>query len=277
MVQGVYHTEFDAKYPIYADTFPHLLVALLGSTDTVTGTGPYSHVIGLLNNAATGSQPPSYSLMGFDGANYFTISGSQASSMDLQFSSESTADATVKWIGNPYLSATTAPAAFASTSISTEAMVPGWSVAVNIASTPLAYIASGSIMIDRKTTPIFTEGTQAPFVNFAGPVEVTGKLTGLVNSNADAWSTGTSATALTRSPQVVTLTFTDTNDQSGATNNSVLFTMSSCQLHNPKRTVGKAYTEVEVEFTARANATDAISGYSPVKTTTSNGVVTAYN
>ena len=276
-VQGVYHTEFDAKYPIYADTFPNLLVALLGSTDTVTGVGPYNHVIGLLNAPATGSQPPSYSLMGFDGANYFTITGAQAASMDLQWSSESTADATVKWIGNPYVSATTAPAPFGTTSISTEAMVPGWSVAVNIASTPLAYVASGSIMLDRKTAPIFTGGTQSPYVNFAGPLEVTGKLTGLVNSNADLWSTGTGATALTRAAQVMTLTFTDTNDQSGAVNNSIAFTCSATQLKLPKRTVGKNYTEIEVEFTARANATDAISGYAPVKTTSINGQAAVYN
>ena len=277
MVQGVRHDEVDAKYPIYADTFPNLLVAVLGSTDTVTGVGPYVHTIGVLNAPATGSQPPSYSLLGFDGANYFTVSGAQAASLNLQFSSEQTADATVKWIGNPYVSYTTAPAPFSSTSFSTEAMVPGWSVGVTVGGVSFAYISSGELMIDRKTKPIFTEGAQGPYVNFAGPITVTGKFTGLVNTNADPWSTGVSATALTRSPQTTVITFTDPNDQTAATNHSVAFTMTAVQFEKPKRTVSKEYTEIEVEFEARANATDAISGYAPIKSVTTNGAAAAYN
>jgi hypothetical protein len=277
MVQGVRHDELDAKYPLYADTFPNLLVAVLGSTDTVTGTGPYTHVIGLLNAPTTGSQPPSYSLLGFDGANYFTMTGAQAASLDIQFSSEQTADGTVKWIGNPYVSATTAPAPFGTLSLSTEAMVPGWSVGVTVGGTSFAYIASGNVMLERKTAPIFTAGTQAPYTNFAGPLVVTGKFTGLISTNADPWSTGSSATALTRSPQAVVVTFTDTNDQSVSVNHSIALTMTDVQFEKPKRTVGKEYTEIEVEFEARSNATDAISGYAPVKTTTINGTTAAYN
>ena len=277
MVQGVRHDELDAKYPLYADTFPNLLAAILGSADTVTGTGPYVHTIGLLNAPASGSQPPSYSLLGFDGANYFTLSGAQAASLNLQFSSEQTADATVKWIGNPYVSYTAAPAPFATTSFSTEALVPGWSVGVTVGGVSFAYIASGEIMLDRKTKPIFTEGAQGPYVNFAGPLTVTGKFTGLVNTNADPWSTGATATALNRSPQTVVVTFTDPNDQTVAVNHSIAFTMTAAQFEKPKRTVSKEYTEIEVEFEARANATDAITGYAPVKTVTTNGTVTAYN
>jgi hypothetical protein len=48
------------------------------------------------------------------------------------------------------------------------------------------------------------------------------------------------------------------------------------QLHDPKRTVGKEYTEIEVAFTANANSTDAASGYAPVKFTAVNAVSTAY-
>lgn len=278
MIQGVRHDELDAKYPLYADTFPNLLVAILGSSDTVVGVAaPYTHTIGLLNAAASGSQPPSYSLLGFDGANYFTMTGSQMQSLDLSFSSEQTADAAVKWIGNPYVSATSAPTPFTSTSFSTEAMVPGWSVSVSVAGSNLAYIASGNVKLERKTAPIFTVGNQSPFQNFAGPLQVTGKFMGLVNSNADAWSTGASAEALTRSPQVIVVTFTDPNDLGGASQHSIALTMSSVQLEKPKRTVGKEYVEIEAEFEARANATDAISGYAPVKTVTTNSTPAAYN
>jgi hypothetical protein len=52
--------------------------------------------------------------------------------------------------------------------------------------------------------------------------------------------------------------------------------MSKCQFEAPKRSQGKAFVEIEVEFVGVANATDAISGYSPLKTATVNGVSTAY-
>jgi len=65
---------------------------------------------------------------------------------------------------------------------------------------------------------------------------------------------------------------TDPND----TGHSFAVTMTSVQFHDVKRTRGKEYTEVEVSFTANANATDASTGYSPIATTTINGVSTAY-
>jgi hypothetical protein len=97
-----------------------------------------------------------------------------------------------------------------------------------------------------------------------------------VDSTADTWSTGTGATALTRSPQTLTILFTDPNDASSGTQHSMTFQMSSVQFMNPKRNVGKEYTEIEVEFTAVANTTDAATGYAPVKFTAVNAVSTAY-
>jgi len=275
-VQGVRHDEVEFKTFIYADTFPLLLTAVLGGNDTVTGTGPYNHAIKLYNNAANGSQPKSYSLLDFDGANYFTVTGAQADSLSLTFGAEAAADATIKFFGNPYTSYTTAPAPFTSLSLSTEHMVPAWDTTITVGGTTFTYIATGELLLSRKTQPIFTMGTQAPHVNFAGPLEVTGKFTAVVDSNADTWSTGSGATALTRSPQAVVITFSDPNDATGGTQHSVSFTMTSAQFFNPKRTRGKEYTEVEVEFVANADTTDATTGYSPIATTTINGTSTAY-
>ena len=54
--------------------------------------------------------------------------------------------------------------------------------------------------------------------------------------------------------------------------------MTQAQFQNVKRTRGKAYTEVEVEFTANADATDATSGagYSPIQANIVNATLTAY-
>jgi hypothetical protein len=228
--------------------------------------------------------------MDFDGANYFTMTNAQADSLVVTFGAEAAVDATVKYFANPYTASTTAPSPFSATpAISTVHMIPAWDTTIITgptggSQTTLNYIQSGEINIARKTAPIFTMGAQAPYQNFAGPIEVTGKFTAVVDSNLDSWSvgasgTGSNATALTYSPQTVSVTFTDPNDTAGgATPDTVRFLMTNVQFTNVKRTRGKAFTEVEVEFTARATSADAVGGvgYSPIQAIVVNAQSTAY-
>jgi len=97
-----------------------------------------------------------------------------------------------------------------------------------------------------------------------------------VNSTSDVFSTGSNAYGLTRSPEAISITLTDPNDATSGTQHSVNFTMSAAQIHSIKRTRGKEYTELEVEFTANANATDASTGYAPIQATIINGTSTTY-
>lgn len=274
MVQGNRHDEYDAKTYCYADTFPFYVKALLGGTDTVTATtASYSHAIPLLNDATTGSQPLSYSICDFDGANWFTLPGAQASDLTLTFGAEVAAEAQVKWITNSYVSATAAPAPFTTLSESAEHLIPGWDTSISVAGTPLTYIQSGELKIDRKTAPIFTMGNQTSFANFSGPIEVSGKFTAVVNSNADIWSTPSSTGfALVNTVKAVVIKLTDPNDLHTAINDSISFTMTAAQFFNPKRTRGKIYTEIEVEFEATMNTTDATTGYSPLSCKVVNGI-----
>ena len=214
--------------------------------------------------------------MDFDGANFFTLLGAQADQLEISFGAEAAAEATVKFFTNPYTSGTSATSPFSAPSLSTVHMIPAWDTVISVAGTPYTYIQDGTLTIARKTAPIFTMGTQAPYQNFAGPIEVSGKFTAVVNSTSDSWSTGTGATALTRSPQALVITFTDPNDSSGGTQFSVSFTMTQAQFQNVKRTRGKAYTEVEVEFTANADATDATTGYSPIQANIINATAAPY-
>ena len=275
-VQGVRHDEFEFKTYLFADTFPTLVRSVLGSTDTVTGSGPYTHKIKVLNAPSTGSQPPTYSILDFDGANYFTTTGSQADSLALTFGAEAAAEATVKYLANPYTSYTSAPTVFATQSLSSEHLIPAWDTAITIGGTSYTNITTGELTINRKTQPIFTLGTQAPYNLFAGPIEVTGKFTMVINSTSDVFSTGSSAYGLTRSPEAISITLTDPNDATGGTQHSANFTMSAAQISNIKRTRGKEFTELEIEFTANANSTDASTGYSPIQTTFINNQSTAY-
>ena len=277
-VQGVRHDEYDAKFYLFADTFGNLVKATLGGTDTVTGSTVYTHNIKLLNNAAVGSQPQSYSIFDFDGANQFVMTGAQADSLNITFGAEAAADATVKFFANPYTSYTTPPAPFTTLSFpaNPEHMIPAWDTTISVGGTTFNYIQTGELKLERKTAPIFTMGSQAPLTNFAGPLEVTGKFTAVVNSNSDVWSIGTNAEALTRSPQAVVITLTDPNDASSSVQHSISFTMTAAQFHNVKRVRSKEYTEIEVEFTANADATDATTGYSPIQATIVNASSTPY-
>jgi len=275
-VAAVRHDEFEFKTFLFADTFPVLLRSILGGTDTKTGSGPYSHTIKVLNSPSTGSQPPTYSILDFDGANYFTVTGAQADTLGITFGADAAAEATVKYMGNPYTSYTSAPTVFATQSLSAEHLIPAWNTVVSIGGTTYTNVSTGEISINRKTQPIFTLGTQAPYNLFAGPIEVTGKFTFVINSTADVFSTGSGAYGLTRSPEAIVVTLTDPNDQTSSTNHSVAFTMSAAQIHSIKRTRGKEYTELEVEFTANANQTDSATGYSPIQATVINATSLSY-
>ena len=294
-VQGVRHDEVDFKTYGYADTFPLLVASILGGTYTPSTSGATTHTIPLLNSPSTGSQTPSYTILDFDGANWFIMNGARAASLAMTFGAETPLDGTVKFIANPYTSSTSYPtfAGVLSTSapnISAEAMIPAWDTTITISGTSIGYIQSGELTMDRKTAPIFTMGQQGPRVNFAGPLEVSGKFTAVVDTNADPFSTtstysagSTTGTAygLFRSASNIPLvvTFTDPNDSTSGTNHSMKFTMSDVQFHDVRRIRGKDFTEVEVNFTAQGNTTDAASGagYSPVKFTAVNGQTAAYN
>ena len=283
-VQGVRHDEYDAKVYLFADTFPYLVKSILGGTDSVTPGTPgvaNVHNLLLLNNAAIGSQPESFSILDFDGANYFTLLGAQADQLEVSFGAEAAAESTVKFFANPYTSSTTAPAPFGAPDLSDVHMIPAWDTSITFgptggSQTTVNYISDGTITLARKTAPIFTMGAQAPYQNFAGPIDVSGKFTAVVDSDADVWSTGTTADALSYSPQSLSIKFTDPNDADGATQFSIEFAMYNVQFMNVKRTRGKAYTEVEVEFSARANAAVADLGYSPLVAIITNATPTAY-
>lgn len=265
-VAGVRHDEYDVKGYVYGDSFPILLRSILGGTDTKAGTGPtYTHGIKLLNNQ-TGSQPPSVTIQDFDGATAFQMTGAQMSELSLTFGAEAAAEWTAKFMGNPYTQIS-AP----SPSITSASFVPGWNITTSIGGSSLAYIAEGEIRMNRNAAPIFTMGTQAPRVSFAGPLEVTGRLLAVVETTSDIFSNATNGYALFDGPQATVITLTDP-----VSSNNIAFTMTKAQFSDVKRQRGKSYVEVEVNFTANANATDATTGYSPIATVTTNNISTAY-
>lgn len=264
---GVRSDDFDAKFYSYEDSFPIFLRAILGGTDTVTGSGPYVHTIGLANNS-TGSQPPSVTGVLFDAANAFQITGSQAVSLDISSGADKALEGNIKLTGNPWsvLGSTPSPTG------GTVPLIPSWNTTVSIGGTSVAFVETLDIKIDRGSKPIFTEGQQGPYTVFAGPLKVSGTLQCVVATTSDPFSIGSTAYALNRQHEALVATFTNPT-----TSGIIALTMTSVQFKNPKRTVDGDYTKIAVEFNALGNSTDATSGgYSEIKAVVTNSISTAY-
>lgn len=283
-VQGVRNDKYSFKMGMYADLFPILLVAALGSPDTVTGSGPYEHAIGLLDDAAAGSQPPSLSVCDFDGANYFTELWSQLDSLEITWTADGAVEILCTFLSQPYTDSTAPTSPFETynaIAAVAQSQVPGWDIDVAIDAglgyaTNLSF-SSGTITINRKTEAIFTSqpDDNGPFALFAGPIEVTGKFEGVISTQEDPLTTSAGGDwALTRFPVGVQVTF-----QNPADGTTVEVQMSQVQLQDPKRNRGKIYDEFECQFKAQMNTTDAVSPglYAPITTVTTNTVATAYN
>lgn len=261
-VAGVRHDEYDAKFYVFPDTFPLLAYSILG-VDTVTGTTPKVHTVKLKNDATTGSQPPSVSIIDFDGQQAFQMLDAQATDLKLNFGAEAAVEATTKFIAQPWSEVGTP----GSLSIGSNTFVPGWDCALSIGGTSSAVLVDGEVNITRSAEAIFTAGQQNPYKTWAGPIDVTGRLKFVVESTDPLLLAANGSIALTQNTKAVVLTFTEP-----VTTYTTAITMSQVQFHDAKRTRDKAYVEVDASFTAQANTTDAASGYSPIKIVSQNTV-----
>ncbi|MGH9122854.1 MAG: hypothetical protein ACRDYC_13080 [Acidimicrobiales bacterium] len=265
-VPGTRNDTFDCKGNVFADTFPNLVLAALGGPDVVTGSGPYVHTMKLLNAAATGSQPPSYTLVDVDQITESAdaakqMGDAQLGSLDMDFAATGALNWTAKFFGNPFTEVVVPTPSF-----STEIFIPAWSGTISFGG-DAAPIISGSFNMTRSNTaPIFTVGQQGPYRNWAGPIEVTGTLVLL----ALAGDT-TMTEALLRNAQVATLTFTEP-----VSSHSVAWTMSQVQFKNPKVARSKEYVTITCDFEAEGDTTDASTGYSPMSFVATNAQMTAY-
>lgn len=262
-VAGVRHDEYDFKGNVHLDTFPALLVAALGGPDAVTGSTTFTHTIPLLNNAAVGSQPKSYTLYDFNGGTTKQIAGGQLSTLELDFTATDAFKFSTKFLGQPFGTVSN-PTTEAYTGV--DRLIPAWSNALTIAGAANTLLVDGSITIDRSSVAVHVAGQQNPAVSFAGPIKVTGKLTFLVPTT-DAIT----PTALASTQQAVTMTFTDPSSS-----HTLLAQMSKVQFMNPTEDRGDIYVKVNVDFEAIANSTDAASGFSPIKFVVVNAASTTY-
>lgn len=228
-------------------------------------TGKTGHQIGLFNSASVGSQPPSYTIVHFDGAVGRQLVDAQADTLGLSFSSDQSLAWTSKFLTFPETDIPTPT----NEAFSSQLFVPGYSCTVNIAGTTSSVVSAGEVNFSRGTEAITTanSGLQTPYRIFAGPITCEGKLTFVVETNDPTILNGTTSVK-----QVLNLLFTDPKSD-----DSMTVQMSQVQFENPKINSGKTYVEVDTDFVAEANATDAVSGgYAPAQFRFGNAITTSF-
>jgi hypothetical protein len=260
-VQGRRHTEIDFGGPVFADTIGYWLASILGDVTTTGSTAPYTHAIALKNSvgASGDAQPKALTITDYYSANTRQFPGCQTHDFELTFNADGMLEYTAKVSGYPSIT-TTAPAPSFSTVLPTQV----WTGAVTVGGTTVSNSTTGSVKLTRKSEPIFgIANTQAPYSVFVGALEVTGKITFVMEND-------TQLTNFLSNTQPA-LTF-NWSTGSGATATQVSLTASKSAYTTGVVLRDKDYVEVTVEFNGLGNTTDvgATSGYSPVKFTLQN-------
>jgi Phage tail tube protein len=255
-LQGRKHSEVDFSGPVFADGVGYWLASLLGDVATTGASAPYTHTISLKNAVASAgdAQPKSLTLTDYYSAGTRQYAGQSVHDFSLNYTADGLLEYTAKsmgWVSNT----TTAPTPAFSTVLPTQV----WTGVVTIAGSTVAIVQSGSIAMARKTEAVFGIGnTQNPYSIFQGGLNVTGKMTLIMEDDAQltnylsnnqpaltfTWSTGTGA-ALTQ------VKFTTTK---GA------YTLAAIER-------SAQHVQVTVDFSAIGNTTDAgaSAGYSSIK------------
>jgi hypothetical protein len=145
-------------------------------------------------------------------------------------------------------------------------LIPSWNCSASINGVSVAVVESATIDIKRNTAPIHTLGSQTPYSNFQGPIEVSGQIVLVVEAGEPYFNQ-----ALTRAQIPMVFRFTDP-----ATGYYVQFQMSAVQLMDPVIDQAKAFISLQAKYMAIANTTDAITGYAPIKAIISNNIATPY-
>ena len=264
-IQGRGNSTFDFGGAAFADTIGFPIAGLLGE-DVVSGSAPYVHTIALKNSAtaAADAQPASFTMTDFYSANVRAYAGTQFHDFSLKFTAEGLLEYDAKATG--WLSAT---ASTPTPSFSTTLPTPTWYGTVSVGGSSISNSVTGNLDMKRPVTPIFgIANTQNPYQVFVGALEVTGKITFIMEADTELtryltntqpalvfnWSQGTGA-ALTQIQATLT---------KGAYVAAVI-----------ERS--KDYVEVTVDINAQGNLTDSGTvGYSPIKWAIKNAISTAY-
>jgi hypothetical protein len=255
-IPGRTRSTVDFGGAVFADTVGYAIAGVLGSVATTGASAPFTHTISLFNSLTSNVdvQPISYTLTDFYAVDVRSYPGCQFSDFSLKFNADGMLEYDAKSTGfQSELVADPTP------TFSTVLPTPVWRGTVSIGGSTVSTAMSGNIDMTRPATPIYgISNTQDPYQVFLGPLEVTGKITfvmeddsqllNFLNNSQPAlvfnWAYGAGASAV----------------QIQATLTKGAYTTGVIER-------GEDFVQVTVDINAQANTTDdgASGGFSPIK------------
>ena len=181
-IPGRKRSTVDYGGAVFADTVGYAIAGVLGYVSTTGGSAPFTHEITLFNSLAVGGdvQPISYTLTDFYAVDVRSYPGCQFSDFSLKFNADGMLEYDAKSTGwSSSVVSTPTP------SFSTVLPTPVWRGTVSVGGSLLATAMTGNIDMKRPATPIYgISATQDPYQVFLGPLEVTGKITFVMDNDS---------------------------------------------------------------------------------------------
>ena len=255
-IPGRTRSTYDFGGSVFADTVGYAIAGLLGDVATVGASAPYTHTISLENSAvaAADAQPLSYTITDFYAAAVRAYPGVQFSDFTLKFNADGMLEYDAKTTGWASASASTPTPSF-----STILPTPVWQGTVTIGGAAVTNSMSGEISMKRAVTPIYgISQTQNPYNIFLGPLEVTGKLTFVMEDNTEL------TRYITNTQPAIVLNWAY---GAGAAAVQIQATLTKGAYVAAAIERGSDFVEISVDINGQANTTDAgaTAGYSPIK------------
>lgn len=256
-IPGRTRSTFDYGGAVFADTVGYAIAGVLGSVATTGSSAPYTHTISLLNSVTSGAdaQPISYTLTDFYAANVRQYPGCQFSSFSLKFNADGMLEYDAKTTG--WLSSVVTPDP--TPSFSTVLPTPVWRGTVSIGGGSVSTAMTGNIDMNRPVTPVYgISATQNPYNIFLGPLEVTGKVTFLMENDTEL------TRYLTNTQPAIVLNWAY---GAGAAAVQIQATLTKGAYTAAVIERGEDFVQVTVDINAQSNTTDAGStgGFAPIE------------
>lgn len=255
-IPGRTRSTVDFGGAVFADTVGYAIAGVLGSVATTGVSAPYTHTISLFNSLTSGGdvQPISYTLTDFYAVDVRSYPGCQFSDFSLKFNADGMLEYDAKSTG--FQSETVSDP---TPTFSTVLPTPVWRGTVSIGGSAVSTAMTGNIDMKRPATPIYgISNTQDPYQVFLGPLEVTGKITFVMDSDAELLN------FLNNSQPALVF---DWNYGSGASEVQIQATLTKGAYTTGVIERGEDFVQVSVDINAQSNTTDAGSsgGFSPIK------------
>lgn len=260
-LQGRTRSTYDFGGAVFADTVGYAIAGLLGDVTTTGSVAPFTHAISLKNSAtaAADAQPISYTITDFYAAAVRAYPGCQFSDFSLKFNADGMLEYDAKTTGWASATASTPTPTF-STILPTQV----WQGAVTIGGSTVSNSISGELAMKRPVTPVYgISSTQNPYNVFLGALEVTGKVTFVMEADTEL------TRYLTNTQPAIVLNWAY---GAGAAAVQIQATLTKGAYVAAAIDRGNDMVQISVDLNAQGNLTDAgaSAGYSPIKWTLKN-------